>query len=210
MIPWDIRIGDTLLRSVAQGSVTRVCGRDQVGRQGRATNSRYCFQKSSTRRMPHALVAPHRIAGAALQIAASIGASLYSGDGRTVAVLIQCPDAARYRAKEKSRNNYQFFRRDMTVRKLATGAHRPASNGKSAPAATMSTRSRPLCCCGSGVGRDRAPLLLAVQYRLGAGQSIPVDAADERHRVHRRIRQRHELRGPGDPGAAAGPAHGQA
>lgn len=47
---------------------------------------------------------------------ASIGIAIHPGDGTSAAALIQNADIAMYRAKERGRNNFQFFLREMHER----------------------------------------------------------------------------------------------
>jgi diguanylate cyclase (GGDEF)-like protein len=63
-----------------------------------------------------ALAAPYSIDGKGFHITASIGISVYPDDGRDAETLIRCADTAMYHAKNKGRNNYQFFSNDMNVR----------------------------------------------------------------------------------------------
>ena len=51
-----------------------------------------------------------------LRITGSIGISIYPDDAVEVAALIKNADAAMYHAKERGRNNYQFFTHDMNAR----------------------------------------------------------------------------------------------
>ncbi|MEZ4483428.1 MAG: EAL domain-containing protein [Syntrophotaleaceae bacterium] len=51
-----------------------------------------------------------------LYITTSIGISLYPANGETTESLMKAADVAMYRAKEKGRNNFQFFTEDMNER----------------------------------------------------------------------------------------------
>jgi diguanylate cyclase (GGDEF)-like protein/PAS domain S-box-containing protein len=116
-------IGDKLLQSVAQRLVACVRGSDTVSRQG---GDEFVVLLSeiehaedaalSAEKMLLALSAPHSIAEKELHITASIGISIYPDDGRDAETLIRCADTAMYHAKDKGRNNYQFFTEDMNVR----------------------------------------------------------------------------------------------
>lgn len=48
-----------------------------------------------------------------LSVTTSIGICLYPGDSENVEGLMRCADMAMYRAKERSRNNYQFYSSEM-------------------------------------------------------------------------------------------------
>jgi diguanylate cyclase (GGDEF)-like protein/PAS domain S-box-containing protein len=116
-------IGDKLLQSVAQRLVACVRGSDTVSRQG---GDEFVVLLSeiehaqdaalSAEKMLLALSAPHTITEKELHITASIGISIYPDDGQDAETLIRCADAAMYHAKDKGRNNYQFFTEDMNVR----------------------------------------------------------------------------------------------
>jgi diguanylate cyclase (GGDEF)-like protein/PAS domain S-box-containing protein len=116
-------IGDQLLESVAQRLVACVRGSDTVSRQG---GDEFVILLSeiehaqdaalSAEKMLLTLAAPHSIAEKELHITASIGISIYPDDGRDADTLIRCADTAMYHAKDKGRNNYQFFTEDMNVR----------------------------------------------------------------------------------------------
>jgi len=49
-------------------------------------------------------------------VTASIGVSLYPGDGEDIHTLLRNADMAMYRAKDEGRNNFQFFAADMNAR----------------------------------------------------------------------------------------------
>jgi diguanylate cyclase (GGDEF)-like protein/PAS domain S-box-containing protein len=113
-------IGDALLRSVAQRLLTCVRGSDTVSRQGGdeflvllSVIERADDAAASARKILAALVAPHDIAPHQLHIAGTIGISVYPDDGRDAETLIKCADTAMYHAKERGRNRFQFFERNM-------------------------------------------------------------------------------------------------
>ena len=54
---------------------------------------------------------PLTIAGREIQVTASLGVGIYPNDGAESEALVSNVDAAMYRAKEKGRNNFQFFTR---------------------------------------------------------------------------------------------------
>jgi EAL domain-containing protein (putative c-di-GMP-specific phosphodiesterase class I) len=60
--------------------------------------------------------APISIPDNELTITASIGISICPNDGTDVATLVKNADAAMYHAKERGRNNFQFFTSDMNAR----------------------------------------------------------------------------------------------
>jgi EAL domain-containing protein (putative c-di-GMP-specific phosphodiesterase class I) len=63
----------------------------------------------SAMKILHSLSAPHLIEANDLQINGSIGISVYPADGEDVETLIKNADTAMYHAKERGRNNFQFF-----------------------------------------------------------------------------------------------------
>jgi diguanylate cyclase len=76
-----------------------------------------------------ALAQPHTLSGHELWITASIGISVYPGDGTEAEVLLSRADRALYHAKETGRNRYQFSnaamnRRPLHRRSIEAGLHR--------------------------------------------------------------------------------------
>jgi diguanylate cyclase (GGDEF)-like protein/PAS domain S-box-containing protein len=63
-----------------------------------------------------ALARPFEIAGYALNTSCSIGISIFPEDADDDRTLMKNADTAMYHAKEKGRNNYQFFSPEMNVR----------------------------------------------------------------------------------------------
>lgn len=62
------------------------------------------------------LVNSFRINNHELYITASIGASIYPGDGEDSETLLRNADVAMYRAKDLGKNNYQFYSDDMSAK----------------------------------------------------------------------------------------------
>ena len=62
-----------------------------------------------------ALRVPFQVDGHELFVSVSLGISIYPDDGLTGEILMANADAAMYRAKEKGRDNFQWFASEMTV-----------------------------------------------------------------------------------------------
>jgi diguanylate cyclase (GGDEF)-like protein len=56
-----------------------------------------------------AMEIPHQIEGRELVVTFSVGIGIFPDDARDSEALIKCADDAMYLAKERGRNNYQFF-----------------------------------------------------------------------------------------------------
>ncbi len=114
--------GDALLQSVAKRLLSCVRRSDTVSRQGGdefvvlLMEDKYGEKAALTaKKILMAMTAPHTIADHQLHVTTSIGISVYPDDGEDVETLIRNADTAMYHAKEKGRNNYQFFKNAMNV-----------------------------------------------------------------------------------------------
>lgn len=114
--------GDKLLQSVAQNLLACVRSSDTVSRQGGdefvilLMEDKYGEKAVLTaKKILAAMTAPHTIVDHELHVTTSIGISVYPDDGEDVETLIKNADTAMYHAKEKGRNNYQFFKNEMNV-----------------------------------------------------------------------------------------------
>jgi diguanylate cyclase (GGDEF)-like protein/PAS domain S-box-containing protein len=119
-------VGDKLLQSVAARLVSCVRSSDTVSRQGGdefvvlLSEIKHAADAAITaRKIIAALTAPHVVDQYDLHVTASIGLSTYPDDGRDTESLIKAADTAMYQAKEKGRNNYQFFKKNMNVRAVS-------------------------------------------------------------------------------------------
>jgi diguanylate cyclase (GGDEF)-like protein/PAS domain S-box-containing protein len=116
-------IGDCILKAVAQRITSCVRQSDTVSRQG---GDEFVVLLSEIHRPEDAaviaekvrlsLMEPYSVDSHYLHLTASIGVSVYPSDGEDASALLQYADTAMYHAKEKGRNNTQFFRDDMNVR----------------------------------------------------------------------------------------------
>jgi diguanylate cyclase (GGDEF)-like protein/PAS domain S-box-containing protein len=116
-------IGDKLLQSVATRLISCVRSTDTVSRQGGdefvvlLSEIKHAADAGNmARKVLTALTACHSIDGRDLHITASIGVSTYPEDGDDAEILLKNADTAMYQAKEKGRNNYQFFKKEMNLR----------------------------------------------------------------------------------------------
>ncbi len=92
------RGGDTLARLGGDGFVFLLEG--QVDAQSAVVTAQDVLRRVSQ---------PMRVGGHELVMTASIGISLYPGDGEDVDTLLMHADRALYEAKSRGRNTYQFF-----------------------------------------------------------------------------------------------------
>ena len=116
------QVGDGLLRTVAEQLVACTRGTDTVARIGgdefvvvltdlnQAEDAGHVAQKAL-----EALSQTFKIDSHELHITPSIGICIYPHDGEDIETLMRNADTAMYHAKEKGRNNYQFFTQQMNV-----------------------------------------------------------------------------------------------
>jgi diguanylate cyclase (GGDEF)-like protein/PAS domain S-box-containing protein len=118
-------VGDELLKAVAARLGACVRASDTVARLGGdefaviLENLRDDDEEGAqevAEKMIASMGAPMLVEGQALNTSCSIGISLFPADGRDSATLMKNADVAMYYAKEKGRNNYQFFSGDMNAR----------------------------------------------------------------------------------------------
>ncbi|MEO5693634.1 MAG: EAL domain-containing protein [Usitatibacter sp.] len=118
-------VGDELLKSVATRLAGCVRASDTVARLGgdefavilenlRDTDVEGAQEVAE--KMIASMAAPMLVEGNTLNTSCSIGISLFPADGRDSATLMKNADVAMYYAKEKGRNNYQFFSSEMNTR----------------------------------------------------------------------------------------------
>lgn len=116
-------VGDSLLKEVASRLTGCIRRSDTLSRLGgdefvvvlealhRPQDLASVAQKILT-----ALAQPYCVEGHSLSTSCSIGVSIYPEDGLDLQTLMKNADIAMYHAKEKGRNNYQFFSAEMNVR----------------------------------------------------------------------------------------------
>ncbi|MFZ6759741.1 GGDEF/EAL domain-containing response regulator [Undibacterium sp. Ji50W] len=115
--------GDKLLKSVTERLSACVRNSDTVSRQGGdefvilVTDDKSAENAALTaEKLLKSLATPHHINKHELHVTSSIGISVYPSDGVDAETLIKNADTAMYQAKDKGRNNYQFFKPEMNVR----------------------------------------------------------------------------------------------
>ena len=116
-------MGDKLLQLVTKRLKECVRDSDTVSRQG---GDEFVILLAETKNSEDAAVCAQKILDALqvvnmidkneIRVTTSIGISLYPADGIDAETLLKNADTAMYFAKEKGRNNYQFFISDMNTR----------------------------------------------------------------------------------------------
>ena len=117
--------GDLVLRAIAKRLLACVRASDTVARLGGDEFTvvlENCqdaeFVTIACERVLKAVVEPISLGQTEVNLTCSIGISLYPADGADADQLLQNADSAMYKAKERGRNNYQFFTQDMHVRAM--------------------------------------------------------------------------------------------
>ncbi|MGZ3183262.1 MAG: putative bifunctional diguanylate cyclase/phosphodiesterase [Telluria sp.] len=115
-------VGDHLLQAVSERLLKCVRTSDTVSRHGGdefvillADEREPQDATRAAEKILAALAQPFVIDGHKLHTSTSIGISVYPSDGSDAAALIKHADTAMYHAKERGRNNFQFFRPDMNA-----------------------------------------------------------------------------------------------
>jgi diguanylate cyclase (GGDEF)-like protein/PAS domain S-box-containing protein len=118
-------VGDRLLQGVSARLLACVRTSDTVSRHG---GDEFVVLLADERRPEDAVLTadkillalstPFMVDGQELHTSTSIGISVFPIDGIDAPALIKNADTAMYHAKERGRNNYQFFRHDMNTRAM--------------------------------------------------------------------------------------------
>lgn len=118
-------VGDELLKQVAARLASCVRATDTVARLGGdefAVILEDLKDEEGARHVAESMItslaSPIFTGNLQLNTSCSIGIGLFPDDGRDSATLMKNADAAMYHAKEKGRNNYQFFSADMNAKVL--------------------------------------------------------------------------------------------
>jgi diguanylate cyclase (GGDEF)-like protein len=118
-------LGDLLLKNVAERLKHRVSGSDTVARFDGDEFALLLTQITGTRELveisrsiSEVLRPPFLLEGDEVYVTASIGISLFPGDGTDLTTLLKNAEAALSRARMQGGNNYQFYSSDMNARAL--------------------------------------------------------------------------------------------
>ena len=118
-------VGDQLLYQIGQRLLECVRTSDTVARLGGDEFTviiEDCNEPKSVtltcERILASLSESMLLEGTEVNLGASIGVSMYPSDGTTVQALLQNADSAMYKAKDRGRNNYQFFTQDMHAKAM--------------------------------------------------------------------------------------------
>jgi len=115
-------IGDHLLQEASDRIVQYVRNSDTVARLGGDEFAVLLAENNGDKEIQTVVVnileslsRPYYLKGNDAFISASIGVTVYPDDGGTAETLLRKADSAMYLAKERGRNNFQFFRQEMDV-----------------------------------------------------------------------------------------------
>ena len=113
-------VGDELLKQVAERLVSCLRGQDTVARYG---GDEFAFVLAEQKdekavgalmeRILKTIDRPFRVGSHKFFVSCSIGLSFYPRDGADADTLLKNADAAMYRAKDRGRNNFQFYAPSM-------------------------------------------------------------------------------------------------
>jgi diguanylate cyclase (GGDEF)-like protein len=120
------RAGDALLRSVAERLANVVHGEDTLARLGgdhfvlvqaiRSKGDPAAEAAAAAQRILGVLARPFTVQGKTLNVAASIGISIYPNDGRDFVELLKNADAALNHAKETGKGTWRMFAPALNAR----------------------------------------------------------------------------------------------
>lgn len=120
---WGHDFGDILLKHVADQLSSAVREMDTVARLGGDEFSIIINDVEDNNDVMHVaaeiltrLNRKTKLGGRELSITTSLGISLYPDDGEDAATLMKNADMAMYHAKEKGKNNYQFFEEFLNIK----------------------------------------------------------------------------------------------
>jgi diguanylate cyclase (GGDEF)-like protein/PAS domain S-box-containing protein len=116
-------VGDIVLKAIADRLASCLRDADTAARPGGDEFLLILVEQESTesisvviRRILEVIALPIPVNGRDLHITCSIGISIYLQDGDDVSTLLKNADTAMYHAKERGRNNFQFFNHAMNQR----------------------------------------------------------------------------------------------
>ena len=117
---WGHLVGDALLLEVGTRLKAAMREGDTVARLGGdefvillSDLARPGDSALVARKIAGALARPVELEGRVLQVTASIGIAIWPGDGTDLDSLLQCADAAMYRAKDAGRDGFQYYSTEM-------------------------------------------------------------------------------------------------